>query len=93
MGSLECGVGRIPAESAEEAQAALRKIKAYISVSEKLSIDDNCSITQNNSSMGAWRNLLTFVSDDQDGSGGAYEQVHHQRRLIDPNHSKKLPRV
>lgn len=76
LGSLECGVGRIPAESPEEAQAALRKIKAYISVSDKLNADDNCSITQNNSSMGTWRNLLTFVSDDQDGSGGAYEQVH-----------------
>ena len=76
LGGLECGVGRIPAESAEEAQASLRKIKAYISVNENIDTEENCNTTQNTSSMGAWRNQLTFVSDDQDGSGGAYEQVH-----------------
>ncbi len=76
LGGLECGVGRIPAESAEEAQASLRKIKAYISVNEKINTDENCNTTQSNSSMGVWRNQLTFVADDQDGSGGAYEQVH-----------------
>lgn len=76
LGGLECGVGRIPAESAEEAQSSLRKIKAYISVNEKISTEENCTTTQSKSSMGSWRNQLTFVADDQDGSGGAYEQVH-----------------
>jgi hypothetical protein len=26
--------------------------------------------------MGSWLNILTFVADDQDGSGGPFEQVH-----------------
>jgi hypothetical protein len=75
LGSLECGVGRIPAENAEEAAAALKKIKAYISKNTTFANTDNC-ISQQQSSMGSWRNNLTFVADDQDGSGGPFEQVH-----------------
>ncbi len=75
LGSLECGVGRIPAENAEEAAAALKKIKAYISKNTTIANSENC-ISQQQSSMGSWRNILTFVADDQDGSGGPFEQVH-----------------
>ncbi|MEY2764262.1 MAG: hypothetical protein RLZZ205_686 [Bacteroidota bacterium] len=76
LGYLDCGVGRIPAENAEEGMQAIDKIRAYLAKSNEIVIQDNCSTNEISSSVGPWRNVLTFVSDDQDGNGGGYEQVH-----------------
>jgi hypothetical protein len=76
LGFLDCGVGRIPAENAEEGMQAVDKIRAYLAKSNEIVIQDNCSTNDVPSSVGPWRNVLTFVSDDQDGNGGGYEQVH-----------------
>ncbi len=76
LGYLDCGVGRIPAENAEEGMQAVDKIRAYLAKSNEIVIQDNCSTNDVPSSVGPWRNVLTFVSDDQDGNGGGYEQVH-----------------
>lgn len=76
LGYLDCGVGRIPAENAEEGMQAIDKIRAYLAKSNEIVIQDNCSTNDVPSSVGPWRNILTFVSDDQDGNGGGYEQVH-----------------
>ncbi len=75
-GYLDCGVGRIPAADANEGAISLQKIKAYLSQNTTQSVEDNCVAANSQNPYGPWRNVLTFVSDDQDGSGGAYEQVH-----------------
>jgi hypothetical protein len=46
------GVGRLPVKTRAQADQALQKIKNYVS----------------GSSFGAWRNVVTFVADDQDGN-------------------------
>lgn len=47
----DVGIGRLPAKSLEEANAMVKKIKHYESVA----------------TMKDWRNILTFVADDEDG--------------------------
>ena len=75
-GLLDCGVGRIPAGSLDEAYGYLGKIKAYVSENTSSNGGAYCLGDVQDSPYGNWRNVVTFVSDDQDGSGGAYEQVH-----------------
>ncbi len=48
---MDVGVGRLPVQTAEEAQGVVNKIKAY---------------SQGNT-LADWRNKVTFVGDDQDG--------------------------
>ena len=76
IGLLDCGVGRIPASSLDEAYGYLGKIKAYLSENTSSNGGASCLGDVQDSPFGNWRNIITFVSDDQDGSGGAYEQVH-----------------
>ena len=75
-GLLDCGVGRIPAGSLDEAYGYLGKVKAYIAENNSSNGGAYCLGDVQDSPYGNWRNIVTFVSDDQDGSGGAYEQVH-----------------
>jgi hypothetical protein len=75
-GLLDCGVGRIPAGSLDEAYGYLGKIKAYVAENSSSNGGAYCLGDVQDSPFGNWRNVVTFVSDDQDGSGGAYEQVH-----------------
>lgn len=51
-GLMDIGVGRIPASSRADADAAIAKIRSYLSPS----------------SFGSWHNLLSFMADDQDGN-------------------------
>jgi hypothetical protein len=48
---IKIGVGRLPIRNTTEAQNAVRKLKRY----------------QSTSSLGAWRNRIAFVGDDEDG--------------------------
>ena len=75
-GLLDCGIGRIPAESLDEAYGYLGKIKAYLAENTSSNGGAYCLGDVQASPFGNWRNVVTFVADDQDGSGGAYEQVH-----------------
>lgn len=75
-GLLDCGVGRIPAGSLDEAYGYLGKVKAYVAENSSSNGGAYCLGDVQDSPYGNWRNVVTFVSDDQDGSGGAYEQVH-----------------
>lgn len=74
---LDCGVGRIPAMNFDEGNAYVNKVRAY--VAENASPNGGAYFLgdQVASPYGAWRNVLTFISDDQDGSGGA--EPWHQR--------------
>lgn len=75
-GLLDCGVGRIPAGSLDEAYGYLGKIKAYVADNSSSNGGASCIGDVQDSPFGNWRNIITFVADDQDGSGGAFEQVH-----------------
>ena len=75
-GLLDCGIGRIPAESLDEAYGYLGKIKAYLAENTSANGGAYCLGDMQDSPYGNWRNVVTFVADDQDGSGGAFEQVH-----------------
>ena len=75
-GLLDIGVGRIPAGSLDEAYGYLGKIKSYVSENTSSNGGAYCLGDVQDSPYGNWRNVITFVSDDQDGSGGAFEQVH-----------------
>jgi hypothetical protein len=75
-GLLDCGIGRIPAGSLNEAYGYLGKIKAYLADNTSNNAGAYCLGDVQASPYGNWRNVVTFVADDQDGSGGAFEQVH-----------------
>ena len=69
-GSLDIGIGRLPASSAEEADAMIDKIIHY-------STSTDC--------MGDWRNILCFVADDEDNSDHV-EQAELVSGIISNNH-------
>jgi hypothetical protein len=74
--SLDCGVGRIPAESVEEGIGFVSKIENYLSANTGVNGAAYCLGDTDNNPYGPWRNEIVFVSDDQDGSGAANE--YHQ---------------
>jgi len=76
LGLLDCGVGRIPADDIGEAASYLEKIKAYLSQNTSSTGDAYCVGDVQENAFGNWRNVVGFVSDDQDGNGGPYEQIH-----------------
>ena len=51
-GSLDIGIGRLPAASIEEASSLVNKIKRYYSPE----------------AAGSWRNIITLAADDEDGN-------------------------
>lgn len=53
-GTVDLGIGRIPARTIEEAEIVLDKIKTY----------------QMKESMGNWRNVVTFIADDGNTADG-----------------------
>jgi len=75
-GLLDAGVGRIPASSTSAGLEYVDKVRKYLAQNASLSGGISCLGEDNQNSFGAWRNLLSFVSDDQDGSGGPNEQIH-----------------
>jgi hypothetical protein len=75
-GLLDCGIGRIPCENLEEAQGYLEKLKAYLAENSSSIGGAYCVGDAQETPYGNWRNNITFVSDDQDGSGGPFESVH-----------------
>lgn len=52
--SLQIGVGRFPVRTTADAEAAVRKVKHYVSPSDSVKND--------------WRNMICFVADDEDGN-------------------------
>lgn len=67
-GSIDLGIGRLPVDTETEAQQALNKIKRYI-IHDTTAM--NQEIAQNPSMISGfqdWRNIICFVSDDEDGN-------------------------
>lgn len=73
---LKCGVGRIPASNLAEAQGYVNKVRVYVSANTSSDGGAYCLGEENLSPYGTWRNLIVFVSDDQDGSDEAFELLH-----------------
>ena len=57
-GTLDIGVGRFPVSSAEQARQAVDKVLLYCSGSDTVKND--------------WRNVVTFVADDQNDGGNMF---------------------
>jgi hypothetical protein len=73
---LDAGVGRIPASEFSEGAAYVEKVRAYLAQNSTANGGASCLGDENQSPYGAWRNLVVFVADDQDGNGGANESFH-----------------
>lgn len=86
---LAIGVGRIPCETLSEARGYYEKVKNYISSNTTSNGDAWCLGDANQSPYGSWRNVITLVADDMDGSGGPSEIFHmansdeHADRVFD----------
>ena len=73
---LDIGVGRIPAESNQEATDYINKLQLYISDNTSIDGDAFCLGDESLSPYGPWRNDILLVGDDQDGNGVANESAH-----------------
>jgi hypothetical protein len=86
MGSndlMDIGVGRLPVKTVLEAREAVDKIIRYEQNSAPDLSFDCCS--QGNATMGDWRNMLTFIADDEDYN--AYVNGAEEfSKFLDTNH-------
>lgn len=73
-GTVDLGIGRIPARTIEEAEIVLDKIKTY----------------QTKGSMGNWRNVVTFIADDGNVADGYTtihtDQAESLARFVNKNY-------
>ena len=73
-GTVDLGIGRIPARTIEEAEIVVDKIKTY----------------QTNESMGNWRNVVTFIADDGNTADGYTtihtDQAESLARFVNKNY-------
>lgn len=63
---IDIGVGRLPVQSAIEAQEIIKKIITY-STPGTITDESYCA-GANTTRLGDWRNVLCFIADDQDGN-------------------------
>jgi len=73
---LDAGIGRIPASDAGEGSAYVEKVRTYLAQNTNTGGAASCLGVEAQSPFGSWRNLITFVADDQDGNYDATEQIH-----------------
>ena len=73
---LAIGVGRIPCETASEAEEMVDKIEAYLQHPSADAQASGCINEGSGDDDGTWRNLICLVSDDMDGNGGPTEIEH-----------------
>jgi hypothetical protein len=87
---LDIGVGRLSARNLEDAEALVAKIRNYLSENSGFTGNENCASNAGASTYGSWRNTICFVSDDQDGNGGAGEKIHmeHSDQYADTIYSR-----
>ena len=72
---MAVGVGRIPCSNAAEALDFVTKLERYAGAAPPPS-NASCGLDAAQPEKGAWRNRITFVSDDMDGSGAPTELSH-----------------
>ena len=64
---VDIGIGRLPVKTSSEAATMVKKIISYASP-DPASVNTAQCNQQEGSVYGDWRNLVTFVGDDQDGN-------------------------
>ncbi len=65
---MDVGVGRLVVKNNQEATSVVNKIRRYIEIPETAA-NPNCSICNDaNTNLGAWRNIISLVADDEDGN-------------------------
>jgi len=67
-GHLDIGIGRIPVSTIEEAKDVVNKIIRYHHKIYSGSFVDQCDIVNLVPSLSDWRNVVTFIADDEDGN-------------------------
>lgn len=72
---MAIGIGRIPCSNAEEALDFVAKLERYAGAAPPPA-SGSCGLDASAPEKGAWRNRITFVSDDMDGSGPPTELSH-----------------
>lgn len=96
---LAIGVGRIPCETVSEGQGFINKLRNYLSTNTSATGDAFCLGDAEQTPYGAWRNIITFVSDDMDGSGGPNEIIHmlnsdeHANRIFNDYNSYEVTKI
>jgi hypothetical protein len=73
---MSIGIGRIPCESVAEGLGYINKLRNYRSENTSPTGDAFCLGDAQQSPFGNWRNIITFISDDKDGSSGPGETIH-----------------
>ncbi len=73
---LDCGIGRIPTADISEAANYISKVRTYLASNTSADGGAFCVGDETQSTFGTWRNMLTFVCDDLDGSFGPGESQH-----------------
>lgn len=73
---MSIGIGRIPCESVAEGLGYLNKLRNYRSSNTSPTGDAFCLGDAEQTPFGNWRNIITFISDDKDGSSGPGETIH-----------------
>ncbi|MFA8299280.1 MAG: type IX secretion system sortase PorU [Hyphomicrobiales bacterium] len=74
QGLLDVGVGRFPVETVIQAKQAVDKVERYLSNRDQVK--------------GNWRNLATFICDDEDSNGHLHDAEYLSKRL-----QKTHPRI
>ena len=63
---VDIGIGRFPVTNLQQANEIIAKMKKY---KEKHTVNENTSVADfNQTPYGNWRNLITFVADDEDSN-------------------------
>ncbi|MFZ4521541.1 MAG: type IX secretion system sortase PorU [Bacteroidales bacterium] len=74
-GSLDIGIGRFPVDTPEEARASVDKVLHYCNQSAEVKND--------------WRNVVTFVGDDQNEGGNLFvEDSEDLARIVETTYKK-----
>lgn len=73
---MSIGIGRIPCESVAEGLGFMNKLRNYRSSNTSPDGGSYCLGDAGQSPFGNWRNIITFISDDKDGSSGPGETIH-----------------
>lgn len=79
-GISDIGVGRFPVRTNSEASGIVNKVEVYMRKGQSSSSKLACE--QSNGTMGDWRNLVSFVGDDED-SNTHMDQANQLANFID----------
>ncbi|MEO0312543.1 MAG: hypothetical protein RIQ89_2200 [Bacteroidota bacterium] len=64
---VDIAIGRHPVKTVDEANGVVNKIKVYSATENINTSDPNCTVSST-SPFGDWRNVFTYVADDEDGN-------------------------